>query len=51
MSRLKKTAAAKILEISEKVAETTVNKSLVIAAYEADIPEEVKAFCESKKVK
>lgn len=43
-NQMKKNMAQKIVEISKKITETAVNKSVFIAAYEPEMSEAVKEF-------
>lgn len=50
-NKFKRQAALTIQKAAEYVAKTTVNKSILIAAYEPEIPSSVKTYCESQKQK
>lgn len=47
--RLKESISKKVVKISKDIARTAVNKSLFIGAYEPELSENVKKYCEANK--
>ena len=47
--RLKESISKRVVKISKNITRSTVNKSIALLAYEPELSENVKKYCEANK--